>query len=184
VEFGNVQGAMINVVTKQGSEHFLYHASYYWQSAGLTSQPVRLLVPGSRVRESGYERARYRDMTTTLGGPVLRNRLWFFTGYQHLRDYDSQPGTDPTFPRTYKQDKIFAKLTWRLAPGWQLVQSVHDELWVNPEQPTIARPFETTLRQRASVPAVTFGHLTHTSSPNTVWEVGAGRFVYSRKDTP
>ena len=58
-------------------------------------------------------------------------------GYQYLRDYDSQPGTDPTLPRTYEQDKIFAKLTWRLAPGWQLVQSVHDEFWVNPEQPTL-----------------------------------------------
>jgi hypothetical protein len=159
VEFGNVQGAVINVVTKQGSERFLYTASYYWQTAGLTSQPVRLLVPGSRARESGYERARYRDMTMSLGGPVLRDRLWFFTGYQHLRDYDSQPGTDPLFPRTYKQDKIFAKVTWRLASGWQWVQSVHDEFWVNPEQPTTARPFETTLRQRASVPSVTFGHL-------------------------
>jgi TonB dependent receptor-like, beta-barrel len=186
VEFGNVQGAVINVVTKQGSERFLYDASYYWQSGGLTSQPVRLLIPGSHALESGYERARYRDITTSLGGPVLRDRLWFFTGYQHLRDYDSQPGTHPTFPRTYKQDKIFAKVTWRLASGWQLVQSVHDEFWVNSEQPTIARPFETTLRQRASVPAVTFGHLTHTSSPNTVtvWEVRAGRFVYSRKDEP
>ena len=123
-------------------------------------------------------------MTMTLGGPVRRDRLWFFTGYQHLRDYDSQPGTDPIRPRTYQQDKVFAKVTWRLASAWQLVQSVHDEFWVNPEQPTIARPFETTLRPHASVPAMTFGHLTHTSSPNTMWEWRAGRFVYSREDDP
>ena len=47
-EFGNVQGAVINVVTRQGSERFLYDASYYGQTAGLTSQPVRLPVPGCR----------------------------------------------------------------------------------------------------------------------------------------
>lgn len=182
-EYGNVQGAVINVVTKQGSERFLYDASYYGQTAGLTSQPIRRSI-GDSGRRSGYERARYRDFTTNLGGPAVRDRLWFFGGYQHLRDYDSQPGSDPRFPRTYEQDKLFAKLTWRLAPHWQLVQSVHDEHWVNPEQPTLAKPFEATLRLYASVPAITFGHLTHTASANTVWDVRVGRFVYSREDDP
>jgi hypothetical protein len=184
VEFGNMQGAEVNVVTRQGSNRFLYDASYYGQAAGLTSQPVRLLYPGSGQVTSGYERAMYRDLTTNVGGPVVRDRLWFFGGYQHLRDYDSQPGTDPALPRTYEQDKTFAKLTWRLAPSLQLLQSFHDEWWVNPEVPTFVKPFEATQRRHASVPAMTFGHLTHTLSSNTVWDVRVGRFVYSRKDDP
>ena len=110
--------------------------------------------------------------------------MWFFGGYQYLRDYDSQPGTDPKQPRTYEQNKIFAKLTWQLAPGWQLVQSAHDEFWVSPEQPTVAKPFDATLRMHASVPAISFGNLTHTVSANTVWDVRVGRFVYSREDDP
>jgi hypothetical protein len=73
-EFGNMQGAVINVVTRQGSERFLYDASYYGQTAGMTSQPVRLAIPGPGQRESGYERARYRDVTTNLGGPAIRDR--------------------------------------------------------------------------------------------------------------
>jgi hypothetical protein len=183
-EFGSVQGAVINIVTRQGSQRFLYDASYYGQPAGLTSQPVRRPVPGSGGLESGYERARYRDFTTNLGGPAIRDRLWFFMGYQHLRDYDSQPGADPAFPRTYEQDKIFAKLTWQLAPGWQLLQSLHDEFWVNPELPTFVKPIEATQRSHATVPAMTFGDLTHASSANTFWDVRAGRFVYPRKDDP
>ena len=115
---------------------------------------------------------------------MVRDRLWFFAGYQHLRDYDSQPGTDPALPRTYEQDKIFAKLTWRLAPGLQLLQSFHDEFWVNPELATFVKPFEATQRRHASVPAITFGHLTHTVSSNTVWDVRVGRFVYTRDDDP
>ena len=183
-EFGNMQGAVVNVVTRQGSDRFLYDASYYGQTAGLTSQPVALTYPGPEQLRSGYERVRYRDATTNLGGPIVRDRLWFFAGYQHLRDYDSQPGTDPAFPRTYEQDKIFAKLTWRLAPGWQLLQSFHDEFWVNPELPTRVRPFEATQRRHATVPAMTFGHLTHTLSSNTVWDVRVGRFVFDREDDP
>src|SRR5205085_12670251 len=81
-------------------------------------------------------------------------------------------------------NKMFAKLTWQLAPGWQLVQSVHDEFWVNPEQPTVAKPFDSTLRLHASVPAMNFGNLTHTVSANTVWDMRVGRFVYSREDDP
>src|ERR1041384_750979 len=183
-EFGNAQGAVVDVITRQGSNQLLYDASYYGQPAALTSQPVHLLLAGAGQRTSGYDRIRYRDFTTNLGGPVARDRLWFFAGYQYLRDYDRQPGADPAFPRIYEQNKIFAKLTWRLAPAWQLVQSVHAERWVNPEIPTFVKPFAATLSQRASVPAITFGYLTHTRSPNTVWDVRAGRVAYSQVSSP
>lgn len=182
VEFGNVQGAVINVLTRQGSDRMLFDASYYGQAAGLTSQPV--LRPLTSSRETAYQRDKYRDVTTNLGGQVVRNRLWFFGGYQHLRDYDSQPGVDPAFPRTYEQDKVLAKLTWRLATGWQLVQSIHNEFWVNPDPPTSVTPFEATLRRSATVPAVTFGHLTNSTSPSTVWDVRVGRFLYSQDNAP
>ena len=183
-EFGNLQGAVINVVTRQGGDRFLYDAAYYAQAAALTSQPVQLAYAGPGQRKSGYERVKYRDFTTNLGGPAVPDRLWFFAGYQHLRDYDSQPGTAPAFPRTYEQDKVFGKLTWRLTPSLQLLQSFHNEFWVNPELPTFVKPYEATQRRHASVPAVTFGHLTHTLSSNTVWDVRVGRFSYVRDDDP
>ncbi|HYM23802.1 MAG TPA: TonB-dependent receptor, partial [Vicinamibacterales bacterium] len=182
-EYGNIQGTVFNVVTRQGGDRFQYDASYFGQSSALTSQPVLLPVAG-RSAPSGYERARYRDFTTNLGGPVVRDRVWFFTGYQYLRDYDSQPGTDPALPRTYEQNKFFGKLTWRLSPNLQLMQSINDEHWVNPQIPTLVMPFATTQRQNATVPTITFGHLTHTLSPNTVWDARVGRFVYTRHDDP
>src|SRR3977135_2787148 len=47
-EFGSVQGAVINVVTRQGSEKFLYDGSYYRQPAGLTGPPETAPCPGHR----------------------------------------------------------------------------------------------------------------------------------------
>jgi hypothetical protein len=182
-EFGNIQGAVVNVVTRQGGNRFAYDTSYYGQPSSLTSQPVLVSGSGSQA-PTGYERIKYRDFTTNLGGPVYRDRLWFFTGYQYLRDYDSQPGADPKFPRTYEQNKVFGKLTWQLTPRLQLVQSFHEELWTNPQVPTLAIPFAATERQHAHVPAMTFGHLTHTLSANTLWDVRVGRFVYTRGDDP
>ena len=183
-EFGNVQGAVINVITRQGSDRFLSDLSYYAQSAALTSQPIVRPVPTRPGVQSGYERARYRDLTTNVGGPVVPDRLWFFTGYQYLRDYDTQPGADPAFPRTYEQNKVFAKLTWRFGPAWRLTQSFHGERWLNPDSPTVATPFEATLRRTGSVPAMTFGDLTHTVSANTIVEVRVGRFVFAQRTAP
>ena len=76
--------------------------------------------------------------------------------------------------------KLFAKLTWRLAPGWQLVQSFHDEIGIDPERPTIVTPFEATARTHISTPTMNFGNLTHTMSANTLWDVRVGRFVSHR----
>ncbi len=182
-EFGNFQGAVINAITRQGGERFLFDTAYSAQTAGMTSQPIRLRDASGRL-DTGYERARYSDFTANLGGPAIRQRLWFFGGYQYLRDHDSQPGTDPAHPRTYEQDKIFGKLTWKLTPALQLMQSFHGEYGVNPERPTIVTPYDAITRPRISVPATSFGQLTHTLSANTVWDVRVNRFVFSQEDEP
>lgn len=52
-----MQGAVINVVTKQDGERFLDDGSYYGQASALTSQPVTLPYLGSGGQRSGYTRA-------------------------------------------------------------------------------------------------------------------------------
>jgi len=183
-EFGNIQGAVFNVVTKHGGNAFRYDAAYFWQGAGLTAQPIVLPVPRGTQPESGFERFEYRDFTTNLGGPLRRERAWFFAGYHHLRDADSQPGTDPAFPRRYEQDKLLGKLTWQVAPGLRLVSSHHNEFWAAPDRPTLATPFATTLRPHGRVPTTTFAHVTHTPSSNTLWDARVGRFVLSQQNDP
>ena len=184
VEYGNLQGGVFNVVTKQGGNRFTSDTGYYGQWSGLTSQPVVLPVRRGTVPESGYERERYRDFTTSVGGPIVRDRAWFFGAYQYLRDYDSQPGTDPAFPRTYEQDKVFGKVTWKPSSSTQLMHSFHEEVWVNPTPPTLATPIEATNRTNGRVPNSTFVHLTQTLSNNTVWEARVGRFVQRQKNDP
>ena len=41
-EFGSVQGAVINVVTRQGSERFLFDTAYWGQAAGLTLSLIHI----------------------------------------------------------------------------------------------------------------------------------------------
>ena len=183
-EFGNVQGAVFNVITRQGGNEFRPDFSYYGQPSGLTAQSIELACARCSQPTSGYVRTRYRDFTTNLGGPIVRNRLWFFAGYEYLRDYDSQPGTDPQFPRTYEQNKFLGKLTWQATPSIRVLSSFHNEEWVSPERPTLVTPFETTLRFKGSVPTTTFAHITHTPSSNTLWDARVGRFVSAQENVP
>jgi hypothetical protein len=184
VEYGNVQGGVINVVTKQGGPRLAAESSYYAQPSIFTAQPVTLPVSRGTQPSSGYERVRYRDFTTSLGGPVKRNRAWFFGAYQYLRDFDSQPGADPAFPRKYEQNKFFGKLTSQLTPTLQMMQSFHQENWVNPTAPTLSSPFVTTQRVHAHVPSTTFINLTHALSSRTAWEARAGRFTLDQDNDP
>src|SRR4030095_5879560 len=156
VEYGNVQGGVVNVITRQGSNRFLYDASYYGQPPAFASQPVRFPLTAPKTGESGYERVRFHDFTTSLGGPVVRDRAWFYAGYQHRRDADSQPGADPAFPRAADHDKIFAKVTWKPTPNLQLDPSFHDEFWVNPDRPTYVTPWEAIVGPAGSITAITF----------------------------
>ena len=52
-EYGNIQGTVFNVITRQGSNRFLYDASFYGQTSHLTAQPVLLSIPRINSR-SGY----------------------------------------------------------------------------------------------------------------------------------
>jgi outer membrane receptor protein involved in Fe transport len=175
-EFGNIQGAVFNVVTKQGSNVFAPDFSYYGQTQGLTSQPVQLPCGRCSEPNTEYTRVRYRDLTTHLGGPLIPNRVWFFGGYQYLRDSDSQPGTDPLFPRVSEYDKAFAKVTWQISPRLKWMSSLHDERWVTPQRPTLAQPFETTLRMSGTRPTATFGQVSETISNNTLLDARVSRF--------
>ena len=58
-EFGNMQGAVINVITRQGSDRFLYDASYYGQTAGLDESAGAARVSRSRPAD---ERVRARQV--------------------------------------------------------------------------------------------------------------------------
>ncbi len=182
VEYGNIQGGVFNVVTKQGGARLTSETSYFTQPSSLTAQPIQLSTGNQPA--SGYERERYRDLTTSLGGPLKQERVWFFGAYQYLRDYDSFAGSNPAFPRRYEQDKIFGKLTSQLTPSMQLMNSYHEEFWVNPTPPTVATPFVATQRLSASVPSMTLANFTHVLSNRTMWEARAGRFLFHQDWDP
>jgi hypothetical protein len=122
-EYGNLQGAVFNVVTRQGSNDFHGDANFYFQSQGLTSRNTTDAQDGGQP----YHRDRFDDFTAQLSGPIVKDKLWFFGSFQSQHDYDSQPGTDPAFPTRNKNTRVDGKINWQISPKHKLAISYHDD---------------------------------------------------------
>ncbi len=127
-EYGNFTGAALNVVTKTGSNSFHGTANYFFQAEGLTGVNVRLA-------DSPYvfNRDVYADVTGQLGGPILKDRVWFFGAVEILRDSSTTPGVNPDFAPTLKSDKYDLKITTRIGEKSQLTGFYHDEIYEYPD---------------------------------------------------
>ena len=136
-------------------------------------------------RRPEYTRVRYRDFTTHLGGPLVRNRAWFFAGYQYLRDSDSQPGTDPLFPREQQVRQGLRQSDLADQPAHevdeQFPRRVLDQSAAAHARAAIS---DTTVVTSGTRPTATFGQLTDTLTNNTLLDVRVSRFVAPRTNDP
>jgi hypothetical protein len=86
-EFGGSTGAVINVISRSGSNAFHGDAGIYYNNDSLNGaerKTLRLLPTNSRAAE--YVTLRKDGMTNVepgfgLGGPVMKDKLWFFASY-------------------------------------------------------------------------------------------------------
>jgi len=78
--FGRGAGANVNVVTRSGSNHLHGNLFEYFRNTALNANDYFL-------KETGQDRPvlRQNQFGFTLGGPVLRDRLFYFASYQGTR---------------------------------------------------------------------------------------------------
>ncbi len=124
-EYGNLQGAVFNVVTRQGSNTYHGDANFYWQTQGLTDRNTTAEQDGG----DPYHRDKYVDATFQLNGPVIKDKLWFFVSYQHQRDFQSVAGVPAEFPNRFEADRVFGKINWQLTKNHKLMFAYHDDYY-------------------------------------------------------
>jgi hypothetical protein len=139
-QYGNVQGAVFNIVTRQGGNAFHGDLAYYYQGNALTGRNTTDAVDGGRP----YNRDTWRDISVQAGGPFIRDRLWFFGAYQDQRDYDSQPGVNPMFPARNDARRVFWKFNLNLTQNHRFMHGYHDDYYWIPAVPSLFTA-ETTL---------------------------------------
>ncbi|HSP05964.1 MAG TPA: TonB-dependent receptor [Acidobacteriota bacterium] len=150
-EYGNYQGAVVNVVTKSGGNVVHGDGNFYFQTQGLTGQ-------NAEIDGIPYHRDKYLDGTFQIGGPIMKDKVWFFTGFQSRREHFSEPGTPPESPKREDDDRIFFKVTYDINQKNKLTASLHDDFYNIPLNVTVTQPIETALTETGSNP-----------TPNVMW---------------
>jgi hypothetical protein len=122
-EFGNMAGAVFNLVGRQGGNDYHGDVNYFFQHQKLTSRNT------TEAQDDGlpYHRDKYNDVTLQLGGPIVRNKAGFFGSYQYRLDRNSLAGTDPNFPTRVDVHRTYGKANWQISNKHRLVASVANE---------------------------------------------------------
>ncbi|MBN7820189.1 carboxypeptidase regulatory-like domain-containing protein [Bowmanella yangjiangensis] len=102
-------GLVSRVVTKSGSNEFHGSINYYMQNDSLVSD-----YKNDSTREKSFSNF---DTAITLGGPIIKDKLWFFASYQ-LKNEDTDvpdPDNNGAVARSVeREEKLgFAKITWQ-----------------------------------------------------------------------
>ena len=87
-EYGGATGGVINVVTKSGSNNLRGNALFNWMGDALESsnRPIlrRDVLDNSKAQYWTYPEDDYNrfEPGIALGGPIVRDKMWFFGAYQ------------------------------------------------------------------------------------------------------
>jgi hypothetical protein len=107
-EYGNMLGAALNVVTKTGSNQFKGGVNAYFIDDSLVDSDIDF---DSEYPEFHQE---FRQATATLGGPIKKDRVWFFAGYEYYRNTQAMPGSDFEATPAWYADRIDLKFSFRI----------------------------------------------------------------------
>jgi hypothetical protein len=95
-DFGNYMGGVINASIKEGTNSFHGTAFEFFRNDVLNAnQWMNKLIPGSIIPR---QKLRWNEFGGTIGGPILKDRLFFFADYQGERfDFPSTTSTITVF---------------------------------------------------------------------------------------
>lgn len=121
-EYGGAIGGVINALTKSGGNEFKGSVNLYYEDESVNGD-IRpsLLLDAANADAYDYEFYNNDDRTEiepgfTLGGPIVRNKVWFFGAYQpRIRNVDRTVtftnGVTDTFSQDFTQDNAAASLS-------------------------------------------------------------------------
>jgi len=103
-EYGAFTGGVINGVTKSGGNSFKGGLELYYQPEAWTADNA----PEGFETEGDF---RFTDVTASLGGPLAKDRLWFFASAEYWEAITTPVGAEDSTDR--KIPRFLGKLTWQ-----------------------------------------------------------------------
>jgi len=105
-EYGQNAGAVVNVITKSGTNDFHGNGFEFLRNSVLNARnyfaPLKFLQNGVLVptKDNGRDQIKRNQFGGTFGGPIIHNRTFFFVGYQETRFRNVGTPSNSTVPTT------------------------------------------------------------------------------------
>jgi len=178
-EYGNFTGVIFNIITKSGGNQFSGHMEFDFQGekndkpAGFWQQDNNkdYLADFPKLTAPRYK---LLDANVHLGGPIKKDKVWFYQGFQFQRFMDWATG----FPeaRAYNQPRSFSKITAQLSPSTNMMFGLEVDAYDGKNRGANATTSVDAVVGQKSPEVVTNFSLTHIFSPKTFFDVKAAYF--------
>ena len=121
-EYGGATGAIVNSITKSGTNAFHGRAAFYIQDSSLDSTNYFLKKEGRKNPDSGV-----KTTLGSVGGPILRNKAFFFVNVERLQIEQAAnlnyPAEAAPLARSYsvalpiRSTNMFGRADYQLTPS-------------------------------------------------------------------
>lgn len=138
-EYGRSLGGAINIVTRSGGNDFHGDAQLLYTNKQLQ---IYTLLPDEKEPDDYFG----TSLALNLGGPIVKDKLWFFASLQGDLKRDSvslafERPEDP-LPREWKSGYLFGKLTWAPSSKHRLwIQAQSDPTYIENTEVYYGAPY-------------------------------------------
>ncbi|UCC41851.1 MAG: carboxypeptidase regulatory-like domain-containing protein, partial [Candidatus Aminicenantes bacterium] len=179
-EYGNFTGVIFNLVTKSGGNEFSGHFETDFQGKmedkpnGLWGTENNSAYIDDFPELTSPQRKMY-EFGAHLGGPIQRDKVWFYLGGHYFRRMNYVTGFPE--PVDYKMPRAFAKITAQLSSKTNIMTFYEFDAYdgINRGAGATTSP-EATVTQKSPDNVGNFS-LTHILSPKTFLDLKAAFFI-------
>jgi len=127
-EFGQFTGMVADVVTKDGGDENHGSIAMIYAHHAWLNPKYKLYVPSqtpdpAHPIETDTQKEKHRDpsLSATAGGPIVKEKLWYFGSLDASYDWARPEGLDPSSPAITSYDvSPMIKFTWFPSTQWTL----------------------------------------------------------------
>jgi len=110
-EFGQALGGVINLVTKSGGNEFSGAFDARYQDEGFAES-------GDHFDPDAQD-SQFQQYSASLGGPISRDKVWFFASYEYNKTDTTPTGADLT--RSFDGSNWIGKVTWQAGAANRII---------------------------------------------------------------
>ena len=115
-EYGEFTGIAANSIVRSGSNKFSGLGEYLMERKNWVADNTGSLAASLRATFTPREIKSYWDTSGQIGGPIIKDKLFFFSGVQYFNRADRPAGFSGDFT-TEKDPRTMNKLTWAATPN-------------------------------------------------------------------